>query len=309
MNYITKLLLFWPSIIILTLILSIVFSICGWIKLPSIRIIIIGLWIFTIFNCFSSISYSSPNTWWARSIYKSVLPDLKDIDWTITDNSKFDHNQQAIYIWYPHSHFALSAFAIVAGDMGHKIWKRPIAQCSAPPFFDLPAIRHIALAFGLVRSDYDNLKGTLKQGTSLLIIPGGAREVQLAERGHMKLIDGRQGFLRLAQEFGIPIIPVFAFGENEFFQRPVKEHSNIIQKLIKSTGGGMQFPAYSSIKDWFNRESIPLNVFIGPAFRTDGSSLDASANLWKKHVNKFYKKCSKSQNYQSEIEWISKSSL
>ncbi len=235
------------------------------------------------------------------------MPSPSELNWTIMDKSKFDHNKQAIYIWYPHSHFAIAPFALVAGDMGNSIWKRPIAQCSAPPFFDIPAIRQIALSFGLVRSDYDNLKGTLKQGTSLLIIPGGAREVPLAEHGKMKLVDGRKGFLKLAQDFGLPIIPIFAFGENEFFKRPTKENSDFLQSILKAAGGGFQLPTFSSISSWYNRTIDPLTIVIGQPFRIDASNLDASANSWKEHINKIYKKY-RTENYAPEIEWISKSS-
>lgn len=306
MNLFTKIILFWPNIIIATVLFAITSTIYLWNAAPIIKPLIVIIWILGIIQSLSTISYSSPNSWWTRSIYRSIVPDP---GWTIKDNSKFDHNQQAIYIWYPHSHFAIAPFAFVAGDMGHSIWKRPIAQCSAPPFFDIPAIRQVSLGFGLVRSDYDNLKGTLKQGTSLLIIPGGAREVPLAEPGHMKLVDGRQGFLRLAQEMGLPLIPIFAFGENEFFERPKKENSDYLQKLMKACGGGFQPPALSSIQKWFTQDDIPpLNVVIGRPFKIDSSNLlNVAADKWKQHANTIYKKY-RPDNYHHEIEWVSKTS-
>jgi hypothetical protein len=307
MNLFTKLVLFWPNIIIVTVIIAISLTIYIWNVLPIIRPIIVIVWIIGFLRSMATISYSSPNSWFMRSLYKTIMPDLSDINWEITDKSRFDHNQQAIYIWYPHSHFAITPFALVAGDMGHSIWKRPIAQCSAPPFFDIPAIRQISLGFGLVRSDYDNLKGTLKQGTSLLIIPGGAREVPLAEHGKMKLVDGRQGFLKLAQEMGIPLIPIFVFGENEFFNRPTDENNDLFQKIMKSAGGGFQPPSISSIIDWYKQDSHPIKVVIGSAFKTDANDIKSSTEKWKKHVDTVYKKY-RPDNYGPVIEWIPKSS-
>ncbi len=303
----THLMLFWPNIITITVLFSISLSLYLSIVFPISRPIVFIIWIIGLLGAFSSVSYSSPNTWWARSLYKTIMPSTTDIGWTIMDKSKFNHNKQAIYVWYPHSHFAIAPFALVAGNMADNIWKRPIAQCSAPPFFDIPAIRQIALAFGLVRSDYDNLKGTLKQGTSLLIIPGGAREVPLAEHGKIKLVDGRKGFLRLAQEFGLPLIPIFAFGENEFFERPEKENSNFAQTIMKTVGGGLQPPSTSSMLNWLNRPIDPVQVIIGQPFKVDSSDLESSTDAWKTHVNKIYKKYHPS-NYADEIEWISKSS-
>lgn len=309
MNLFAKILLFWPIIIVFAV--SSIISICTyfWFAMPVSRPIIVVLFIIGILRCFSSVSYSSPNSWWARSLYSSVLPEASSINMNLLDKSKFDHNQQAIYIWYPHSHFAMVPFGFVAGDMGHNIWKRPVALCSAPPFFDIPAIRQIALGFGAVRSDYDNMKGTLKQGTSLLIIPGGVREVALAEHGKMKLLDDRKGFLRLAEEFGLPLIPIFCFGENEFFKRPEKENDNFAHTLLKTFGGGFQPPTWSSIKEWFKQPDTPLKVVVGSPFKIDNNADSSTISLkWKNHVNQIYKK-HRPDNYANEIEWISKSSL
>lgn len=309
MNLFTKLLLFWPIIIIVSCTLIFLLTTYFWFAIPVSRPIIVIIAIIGIIQCFSTISYSSPNSWWARSLFSTIIPDPKSINWNLKDKSKFDHHQQAIYIWYPHSHFAMGPFGFVAGDMGNSVWKRPVALCSAPPFFDIPAIRQISLGFGSVRSDYDNMKGTLKQGTSLLIIPGGAREVTLAEPGKMKLLDDRKGFLRLAEEFGLPLIPIFCFGENEFFKRPESENVNIAHTVLKTFGGGFQPPTWSSIKEWFRRPEQPLNVFVGTPFKIDGLANSSTiSDKWKKHVNQLYKKY-RPANYANEIEWVPKSSL
>ena len=221
---------------------------------------------------------------------------IKDLGWKIKDRSGFDHSRQAIYIWYPHSHFAITPFALIAGGMGDSVWKRSTMLCVAPPFFDLPAIRHISLGFGLVRSDYDSMKGSLKQGTSIVILPGGAKEVSLATGSQIRLVDGRKGFLRLAKELNLPIIPVIAYGENAFFERDSVESTGSLHTLMKAMGGGLQAPSWASMKAWFNRPVDPVTVKIWKPFIMEPDwSIETSMKKWKKHI----------YECDSKIEWVS----
>ncbi len=293
----THLLLFWPTVIIATVGPLLIISIYLYIIIPSIRPVIILLWILSFLSIFTTVSYSGPNSWFARSIYKSLMPSsLKDLKWKIKDRSGFDHSRQAIYIWYPHSHFAITPFALIAGGLGDSVWKRSTMLCVAPPFFDLPAIRHISLGFGLVRSDYDSMKGSLKQGTSIVILPGGAKEVSLASGNKIRLVDGRKGFLRLAKELNLPLIPIIANGENAFFERDSIESSGSLHKIMKTMGGGLQAPSWSSMRAWFNRPVDPVTMKIGRPFIIEPDwSIEVSMKKWKNHIN----------NCDSSIEWIS----
>lgn len=304
-DLLTHLLLFWPTVIIAIIGPIILISIYLYIYVPSLKTIVILLWIMSILSTFMTVNYSTPNSWFARSIYKSLMPSSpKNLGWKLKDRSGFDHSRQAIYIWYPHSHFAITPFALIAGGMGDSVWKRSTMLCVAPPFFDLPAIRHIALGFGLVRSDYDSMKGSLKQGTSITILPGGAKEVALASKNRIRLIDGRKGFLRLAKEMNLPIIPIIAYGENAFFERDSVESSGPLHTLMRSMNGGLQAPSWSSMKAWFNRPVDPVTISIGKPFMVEpDASIDASMKKWKEHVNKFYIE-TKHPKYDANIEWV-----
>ena len=292
----THLLLFWPTVIIAVVSPMIILSLYFYITLPLIRPVIVFFWLISVFSIFTTVNFASPTNWFARSIYKSLMPSsTKELDWKIKDRSGFDHNRQAIYIWYPHSHFAITPFALIAGGMGDSTWKRSTMLCVAPPFFDLPAIRHIALGFGLVRSDYESMKGSLKQGTSIVILPGGAKEVSLAAGNRIRLVDGRKGFLRLAKELNLPIIPVIAYGENSFFERDSIESSGPIHTLMKAMGGGLQAPSWASMKSWFNRPVDPVTVKMWKPFIIEQDwSIEVSMKKWKNHINE----C------DSKVEWV-----
>ncbi len=309
MTSLDKLLVFWPFILTSLLVPLIVITAYVWYSVPSLRGGIIICAILLILASFSSTSYTTPNNWILRSAYNLIIPSMKDLEWTIKDNSGFDHNRQAIYIWYPHSHFATVPFALLSGKMAPNTFKRPTSICVAPPLLDIPAVRQISLSFGTVRSDYDNMKMSLKQGTSMLILPGGAREVQLARVNEMNLVDGRKGFLRLAQDTGLPLVPIFCFGENEFFGNVEKESNSLVHKLFKSMKGGFQLPSMSAFKNWIvNTPNSPVNIFIGKPLMVGGErTLDELQKQWKKHINRFYKSV-RPKEYSALINWKSISS-
>lgn len=58
----------------------------------------------------------------------------------------------------------------------------------------------------------------LKEGKSIVILVGGIAEQMLAQRGdHTIYVKKRKGHIRLALQYGVPIVPGYAFGENDLY--------------------------------------------------------------------------------------------
>jgi 1-acyl-sn-glycerol-3-phosphate acyltransferase len=70
--------------------------------------------------------------------------------------------------------------------------------------------------FGTVAASHENARKALRAGAALLVYPGGDYEVHrpIWERNRVDF-NGRKGFLRLAIEENVPIIPVVAVGGQE----------------------------------------------------------------------------------------------
>jgi 1-acyl-sn-glycerol-3-phosphate acyltransferase len=70
--------------------------------------------------------------------------------------------------------------------------------------------------FGTVAASHENARKALRAGAALLVYPGGDYEVHrpIWERNRVDF-KGRKGFLRLAIEEDVPIIPVVAIGGQE----------------------------------------------------------------------------------------------
>ncbi|MEA2154790.1 MAG: hypothetical protein QOE11_930 [Solirubrobacteraceae bacterium] len=70
--------------------------------------------------------------------------------------------------------------------------------------------------FGTVAASHENAEQALRSGAALLVYPGGDHEVHRPSwEGNTINFDGRRGFVRLALEHDVPIVPVVAIGGQE----------------------------------------------------------------------------------------------
>ncbi|XP_077197345.1 2-acylglycerol O-acyltransferase 2 [Paroedura picta] len=90
-------------------------------------------------------------------------------------------------------------------------------------WFRVPFFRDYLMSGGLVPSDKETASYVLKKpggGNVLIIAVGGAQEALDARPGAFTLLlANRKGFVRLAIAHGVPLVPVFSFGENELFDQ------------------------------------------------------------------------------------------
>lgn len=70
--------------------------------------------------------------------------------------------------------------------------------------------------FGTVAANHDNARLALESGAALLVYPGGDYEVfRPSWERHTVDFGGRKGYVRLAREAGVPIVPVASVGGQE----------------------------------------------------------------------------------------------
>jgi 1-acyl-sn-glycerol-3-phosphate acyltransferase len=70
--------------------------------------------------------------------------------------------------------------------------------------------------FGTVAANPENARLALKSGAALLVYPGGDYEVfRPSWERHTVDFDGRMGYVKLAREAGVPIVPVASVGGQE----------------------------------------------------------------------------------------------
>jgi 1-acyl-sn-glycerol-3-phosphate acyltransferase len=84
--------------------------------------------------------------------------------------------------------------------------------------FQVPGWRALLERFGVVDGTRENVRALMAAGESLVVFPGGGREVFKHKGEQYRLLWGnRTGFARLAIESGYPIVPFAAVGADDVF--------------------------------------------------------------------------------------------
>jgi len=82
--------------------------------------------------------------------------------------------------------------------------------------FMVPGIRALLQPYGTVPASPDNMRSALERDAALLVYPGGDHESYRPSWKSAEIdFAGRKGFVRLALELGVPIVPVVAIGGQE----------------------------------------------------------------------------------------------
>lgn len=85
-------------------------------------------------------------------------------------------------------------------------------------FFHIPFLRELLLCGGCIPASRTYMDWAADRGASLTLTPGGAREMQYAHDKASRevwVFRGRKGYIRFAQRHMIPIVPLYAAGEQD----------------------------------------------------------------------------------------------
>jgi len=84
-----------------------------------------------------------------------------------------------------------------------------------------PFLRDLAQWAGVRQVTRRTFTSTLQDGKTVLMIPGGVAELTVSDSREKKvnLIYNHKGFVKVALETGTSIIPMFSFGETQYFVR------------------------------------------------------------------------------------------
>jgi 1-acyl-sn-glycerol-3-phosphate acyltransferase len=93
--------------------------------------------------------------------------------------------------------------------------ERPFYQLAHNLVLSMPHLSWLR-RFGTIAADPDNARRALKSGAALLVYPGGDVEVHRPTwQSGVVDFDGRQGWVRLALDADVPIVPVVSVGGQE----------------------------------------------------------------------------------------------
>ena len=144
------------------------------------------------------------------------------------------------------------------------------------PFYQLvhnlvalyPALRWLP-RFGTVAASPDNARMALESGAAVLVYPGGDYEVYRPSwQRHVVDLGGRKGFVQLARETGVPIVPVASVGGQEtalFLGRGQGlARLLMLDKILrlKSLPISLALPWGLNVTDWLGHIPLPAKIVI-----------------------------------------------
>jgi 1-acyl-sn-glycerol-3-phosphate acyltransferase len=104
------------------------------------------------------------------------------------------------YDWFQHFGTERLVYAL----MEPRIWQA------------MPALARLATQVGCLRADPHMAIAALERGASLLIYPGGAKDVfRPYPLRHQVCFNGQKGFIKLALEYELPIVPLISYGAHD----------------------------------------------------------------------------------------------
>lgn len=123
--------------------------------------------------------------------------------------------------------------------------------------------------FGTVAASHDNARLALESGAAVLVYPGGDYEVYRPSwQANVVDLGGRKGFVRLARETGVPIVPVASVGGQEtalFLGRGQRlARLLMLDKVLrlKSVPISVALPWGLNVTDWLGHIPLPAKITI-----------------------------------------------
>ena len=146
--------------------------------------------------------------------------------------------------------------------------ERPFYQLAHNLVAIYPVLRGLR-KFGTVAASPENTRLALESGAAVLVYPGGDYEVYRPSwQRHVVELGGRKGFVRLARETAVPIVPVASVGGQETALFLGREQwlakLLMLDKVLrlKSVPISVALPWGLNITDWLGHIPLPAKIVI-----------------------------------------------
>ena len=184
-------------------------------------------------------------------------------DGRVVVDRPLDPGQQYIFGFAPHGIMPLSASWLTH----HPAWRAVVTKVDtvilgATVFQMVPILRDIALWAGTRAVSRDTFSATLAEGKSVLLIPGGMAEMRLSRSNDsaIRLVTHHKGFVVMALRSGIPLVPVYSFGETRYLdQVELFGVSRFMHRVL-----GIPLPYFAGVFGWLPLpRRHPVRIVVG----------------------------------------------
>lgn len=151
-----------------------------------------------------------------------------------------DPAKRYLIVWHPHGFIAWSAMFIVSrmAILGHPHGREWFAMV-APALFRIPIISETLMLTNGRRVDKKVVESYLDKGKAIALQPGGIKEQMITRHDQEQAVfPANLGFIRMALRYGMDLLPVYIFNENQLYKR-VDGMDKVTQNMFKYTGFGL----------------------------------------------------------------------
>jgi len=173
---------------------------------------------------------------------------------TIVKTAELDPSCNYLMCSHPHGVLCTGAVAVFATEgAGFKETFPGIEPhlLTLEAQFKLPLHRELILSLGACAASKRGIGSLLQRekGVAAVLVPGGARESMNGEKDRITLVlNRRKGFIKLALEHGVSLVPTFSFGEQYVYNLAPNPPGSLLRK----------------IQTWFlAKTGVPLLFFLG----------------------------------------------
>lgn len=127
-------------------------------------------------------------------------------------------------------------------------------------FFRIPVIREMVEYLGAISADEKDILQALRSGTSVALLVGGVEEIFHSTAGKFQiLLKKRRGYIRIAQQTGVPLVPLVTLEENGHFPIWRGPWFDCFQLWLKKRlGVFVPLPSLTALRNWAKLLSGPL---------------------------------------------------
>ena len=234
---------------------------------------------------------------WSLALGKKlthIAADYFHLEILCEDFKAVNESGPAIWSIEPHDVLPCGIFAM-SDYLGYFPGHSTMA-CLSGAIFKIPIMRHVFTWTRAASVDRKYLQRLLNEGISPIICPGGAREVTFMTEEPVctMFIKKRTGLVKLAMQYGVPIIPTITYHGNDAYGFYVVKN-RLLQKICRKFGfvpvlllGIFGIP-------FAQPKSTPLQVIVGcpiPVAKVEGAPTEEQVqhyhNLFVEATRRLY---------------------
>ncbi|CCW64362.1 unnamed protein product [Phytomonas sp. EM1] len=219
--------------------------------------------------------------------YRDYFPTRCIIPATV--RSRFDPARNYFFLYHPHGVVSFGAVVNFALDVNRASEALPGIQIHLQTLrfnFFIPFFRAALLATGAGDASATTIRQTLRAGAgeSVMVVLGGSEEAVVSRPCTNDLIlRKRAGFVRIALQEGVPLVPVYGFGENDVFEHAEIADAPVIKRVVAGVKRftGVAIPMLKGAR--FLPRRRPITVVVGEPLELPKieAPTDAEIDFWR----------------------------